>query len=219
MLISVAIVTRRTLVLAGVMPSPPPFDPAAASSPAARAAAFDTAFARHATLTMIHIVPGLLFVLLAPLQFVPTLRQRRPRLHRILGRVVLSAGLITGVTALAMTSLMAIGGAVERAATTLFGVLFLSALIRAFLSIRRRDVVRHREWMIRAFAIGLAVATVRPIVGMFFATQRLTNLTPQEFFGIAFWMGFTIHLIAAEAWIRHTRRQVETTRAAVRITV
>jgi uncharacterized membrane protein len=226
MLISVAIVTRRTLVLSGVIPEASALassSPTASSSAASRGASFDAAFSRHATLTMIHIVPGLVFALLAPLQFVRTLRQRRPRLHRILGRVVLTAGLITGATALVMTSQMAIGGATERAATSLFGVLFLIALVKAFLSIRRRDVVHHREWMIRAFAIGIAVATVRPIVGMFFATQRLTHLTPAEFFGIAFWIGFLINLIAAEAWIRHTRRHVElrpeTTRAAVRISV
>jgi hypothetical protein len=29
-------------------------------------------------------------------------------------------------------------------------------------------------------------------------------LTPREFFGIAFWIGFVLHLIAAEAWIRTT---------------
>jgi len=32
-----------------------------------------------------------------------------------------------------------------------------------------------------------------------------TTLLPQQFFGIAFWLGFTMHLIAAEAWINHTR--------------
>jgi len=61
--------------------------------------------------------------------------------------------------------------------------------------------------MIRAFAIGLAVATFRPIVGAFFATSRLLGLTPHEFFGIAFWIGFVLHLIAAEAWIHLTHPQ------------
>jgi uncharacterized membrane protein YsdA (DUF1294 family) len=103
---------------------------------------------------------------------------------------------------------MAIGGATERAATALFGVTFLIALGRAFVCIRRRQVARHREWMIRAFALGLAVATVRPIVGAFFATQSLTHLTPHEFFGIAFWLGFTAHLVAAEVWISYTRHRV-----------
>jgi uncharacterized membrane protein len=157
---------------------------------------------------MLHIVPGLVFIVLGPLQFVTTLRTRRPWVHRRIGRVVLASGLITGVTALAMTTQMAIGGATERAATTLFGVLFLIALVRAFVCIRRRQVALHREWMIRAFSLGLAVATVRPIVGAFFATRSVTHLAPAEFFGIAFWLGFTIHLIVAEAWINYTRTGV-----------
>jgi hypothetical protein len=78
-------------------------------------------------------------------------------------------------------------------------------LVKAFGYIRRREIARHRECMIRAYAIGLAVATVRPIVGVFFATSPLTHLTPQEFFGAAFWLGFTLHLIAAEAWVNYTR--------------
>jgi hypothetical protein len=66
--------------------------------------------------------------------------------------------------------------------------------------------------MIRAFAIGMAVATVRPIVGMFFATRSRTHLTPHDFFGIAFWLGFTIQLIVAEAWINYTRSDLAGTR-------
>jgi hypothetical protein len=116
-----------------------------------------------------------------------------------------------------MTTQMAIGGATERAATTLFGVLFLIALVRAFVCIRRRQVPLHREWMIRAFSLGLAVATIRPIVGAFFATRSVTHLTPAEFFGIAFWLGFTIHLIAAEAWINYTRPGVASGTPAWRV--
>jgi hypothetical protein len=73
-----------------------------------------------------------------------------------------------------------------------------------FRHIRRREIALHREWMIRAFSIGLAVATIRPIIGFFFATSRFTGLTPYEFFGTAFWIGFVLHLIAAEAWIHST---------------
>ena len=114
----------------------------------------------------------------------------------------MASGVVIGVTALIMSFLMSIGGANETAATTFFAIIFLFALGKAFLHIRRREIAQHREWMIRAFAIGLAIATVRPIVGMFFA---FTDLSPQEFFGIAFWLGFTSHLIAAEVWINYTR--------------
>jgi hypothetical protein len=98
----------------------------------------------------------------------------------------------------------AIGGINQAAATTLFAMFFLFALCKAFWHIRRREIALHREWMIRAFSVGLAVATIRPIIGMFFATSRFSGLTPHEFFGMAFWIGFVLHLMAAEAWIRAT---------------
>ncbi len=196
-LIGIAIVVRRTLVLFG--------PPAAPSRGFPEAAAMDANFARHRLLTMIHIIPGLVFMILAPLQFVRRLRTRKPGLHRWMGRVAIAAGLIIGSTALVMSPQMAIGGVNETVATMFFAGIFLFALIKAFVSIRRRNIALHREWMIRAFAIALAVATIRPIVGVFFATSRLTHLTPHDFFGTAFWLGFTMHLIAAEIWINYTR--------------
>src|ERR1035441_11074087 len=46
--------------------------------------------------------------------------------------------------------------------------------------------VRHRSG---------GIATTRPVMGIFFATSRLTHLMPHEFFGIAFWIGFTTTLV------------------------
>lgn len=198
-LIGIAIVIRRMLQF---------FAPAPATANFPDAAALDAGFARHRLLTMVHIIPGLLFVVLGPFQFVRTLRSRRPALHRWMGRVILASGMIIGSTALIMSPQMAIGGINETAATMLFATVFLFALIKGFLSIRRGQVAVHREWMIRGFAVGLAVTTVRPIVGVFFATRSLTHLTPHEFFGTAFWLGFTISFIAAEIWINYTRPRI-----------
>jgi uncharacterized membrane protein len=157
---------------------------------------------------MPHILPGLVFLMLGPLQFVGSLRRRKPGLHRWTGRVILASGTTIGGTALVMSPQMAIGGANETAATMLFAIVFLVALVKAFLAIPRGQFALHREWMIRAFAIGSAVAAIRPIVGIFFATRKLTHLTPHDFFGIAFWLGFTIQLMAAEIWINYTRPEI-----------
>ena len=172
---------------------------------AAQFAALDDIFARHAVLTFVHILPGLLFMLLGPLQFSSTIRARHLRWHRWSGRVFIGCGLIIGSSALVMSFTMkSIGGVNQAAATILFSALFLYALCKAFWHIRRQEIALHRQWMIRAFSIGLAVATIRPIVGMFFATSPWTGLTPYEFFGTAFWIGFVLHLIAAETWIHAT---------------
>ncbi len=68
-LIAVAVVVRRTLQL---------FGPAPAGTGLPERTALNTGFSRNRLLTMVHIVPGLLFMLLAPLQFVSRLRRQGP---------------------------------------------------------------------------------------------------------------------------------------------
>ena len=50
----------------------------------------------HRLLTMIHIAPGLLFILLGAAAVCSQTANRNPQLHRWIGRVVLVSGLIIG---------------------------------------------------------------------------------------------------------------------------
>jgi len=94
------------------------------------------------------------------------------------------------ISALVMSfGMPAIGGINQAAATTLFATFFLFALCKAFWHIRQREITLHREWMIRAFFGRACVATIRPIIGMFFCCEPLFRLDADEFFGIAFWIG------------------------------
>jgi hypothetical protein len=67
---------------------------------------------------------------------------------------------------------------------------------------RQGEEILKRRWMIRAIVILLGIATTRPIMGVFFATSRLTHLEPRQFFGIAFWIGFSINTLVVELWLR-----------------
>jgi uncharacterized membrane protein len=202
-LIGVAVAVRRIVYLGPILTkgySPPAIPP---DSGAAQFVYLDEAFARHPVLTMIHVVPGLLFMILGPFQFNKSIRARHLRWHRWSGRILVACGLVIGVSALLMSfTMQSIGGVNQAAATILFALFFLLALNKAVWHISTREIILHRQWMIRTYAIGLAVATIRPIIGIFFATSPLSGLTPREFFGTAFWIGFVLHLIAAEAWIR-----------------
>jgi uncharacterized membrane protein len=142
-------------------------------------------------------------MILGPLQFIPGVRNKYRRFHRLSGRIYIIAAYIIGISALYMPFVLRpIGGFNEAAATTLFAILFLVSLSKAWWHIAHRQVALHREWMIRAFSIGLAVGTIRPIIALFFA---FSGLPPQTFFGTAFWIGFTLQLLAAEIWINYTR--------------
>jgi hypothetical protein len=180
----------------------------AGHSPAVRSAfaQTDMIFERFPGLTMVHIFVALVFILTGPFQVIRPLRANYPSLQRRTDRIFWVSGFIMGVTAVVMSFVMpSIGGVNQAASTILFGVFFLFALCRALANDRSGNGVLRREWLIRAYAIALAVTSIRLVVGIFFATSRLSGLKPEEFFGIAFWIGFVIHLILAEAWIYRTR--------------
>jgi uncharacterized membrane protein len=196
--IGLAVAARRSIVL---------LKPGTLSSKNNPAAALDAHFANQRTLTLAHILPAMLFMVLGPLQFFRGLRSKHPQIHRWSGRIFLTASAVVGLTGLTMAFGKTIGGIDEKAAITLFGTFFLIALAKALWHATRREFAQHREWMIRGYAIGLAVATIRPIMGTFFAAALLRGHTPEpkEFFGTAFWIGFTLQMIAAEIWINYTR--------------
>lgn len=191
--IGIVMVIRRTLAMAGLIAS---FNPSGG-------APFDTGFSHHPVLTFMHILPGMMVMLLGPWQFMPAIRKRHLSFHRISGRLYVACAYIVGISALCMPVIMLpIGGVNEAAASILFSIFFLVSLSKACWHIIHRNMPLHREWMIRAFAVGLAVSTVRPIIVLFFA---LSGLPPQVFFGTAFWIGFTVHAMIAEVWINYTR--------------
>jgi hypothetical protein len=204
--IGLVMVIRRSLAIEGVnVGRPPAGSPFAAGSPPG-GPAFDAGFAQHPFITFLHILPGALFMILGPLQFLPVIRVKYPRFHRRSGRVVIFCGYIIGLSALVMPFILKpIGGLNEAAATTFFALYFLIALTMAWRSAQQGESVLYHQWMIRMFSIGLAIGTIRPIMALFFA---FSGLPPQVFFGTAFWLGFTLHLVLAEAWINYTRKSI-----------
>lgn len=200
-LIGLAAATRRAVVLI----HPTPTAVAAPNVPRNPAAQLDGGFLQHNLRTFAHIVPAAIYLLLLPLQFIRRIRTRYPHFHRWNGRVLVVLGIVVAISALALSRTNSIGGINEEAATTLYATLLLWFLVAGFRSARRRDFTTHRQWMLRAYGVTLGIATTRPIVGIFFATRKLS---PHEFFGTAFWLGFTLTLIAAEVRIHTTRASV-----------
>lgn len=186
--IALAVVARRLSELARPSTGRPP-----------QMAAMDATFASHALLTEMHIIPAAIFVLLAAVVLL------RRNSNAWLERAFFLFGAITGATAYAMTS-YAIGGWIERSAVLVFDTWFLVSLGRAYWMHLHRDAMRQREWMTRAVGILLGIATTRPVMGVFFATSVRTHLQPDQFFGIAFWIGFSINAAVIEFWLHSKRR-------------
>jgi Predicted membrane protein (DUF2306) len=187
--IAVGVVLRRILALLNPPHAAPP-----------QLAGLDAFFASHAAHTLAHILPALAFVLVAAVVVLrPEKQSDWP------GAIIYPLGAVVGFTAYAM-SIDSVGGWTERSAVLLFNSLFLVSLFRAWRFRRGADTPLERRWLLRAIAILLGIATTRPVMGVFFATSPLTHLKPQQFFGIAFWIGFSINAVIFESWIRSRSR-------------
>lgn len=166
---------------------------------------FEEKFTRYRAAILWHVIPGSLFLLFAPLQFVRRIRSRLPALHRWSGRALIVIALASILPGMWFGLFMPTGGRSETVVIALFGTLFVAAIARAWLAIRHKQIAVHREWMIRAFAVALGISTVR-----LFAAPLDLLLTPMGWsspaiFVASLWLGFGSTSLAAELWLYATR--------------
>ena len=178
-----------------VMPSSPP-----------GADGFEARYFERPYHSLLHAVTGLIFMVLGPIQFLPWVRNRWIRFHRWSGRIWMIAALIGAVSALLFVGRLPVWGDLSTNVAIVFATgVFLVTLVQGYRTIRRRDIARHREWMIRCFAIGLGIATFRVLIPLLMLPPIEASFS--EAWETVAWLGFVINLGAAELWINLTRRR------------
>ena len=164
---------------------------------------------------VLHIVGAAVYTILGAFQFVTGFRRRRPGWHRVAGRLVVLCGLLVGLSALWMTLFYpwpAGDGALLAAWRLLFGSAMVGFIVLGFTAIRRRDVRRHRAWMIRAYALGLGAGT-QPLILM--AGQVIAGPPSELTRGLLMGAAWVINLAVAEWIIRKRLAAPARTAAAV----
>ncbi|SFD76998.1 DUF2306 domain-containing protein [Streptomyces aidingensis] len=111
---------------------------------------------------VVHILAAVPFGVLGAFQFVPAIRRRHPGRHRAAGRFLVVCGLAAALSGLWMTLFYprAEGdGGLLTGVRLVFGLAMAASLVLAFTAVRRRDLARHRAWMLRGYAIGMGAGT------------------------------------------------------------
>lgn len=111
---------------------------------------------------IVHIVSVIPYSLLGAFQFSSRLRRRRPGWHRRAGRVLVPLGLAVALSGLWMTLAFAPkpgSGAVLYGLRLVVGTGMAAMVVLGFAAIRHGDIVRHRAWMTRAYALALGAGT------------------------------------------------------------
>ncbi len=148
-----------------------------------------------------HVLGGATFGILGPIQFGRALMPRYGLLHRVLGRMFVAAGVMISLSSLGLlwrfpdTYSVAISSG-----RLLFGIALGVALAIAMQAIYKRDFTRHRNWMIRAYAIGIGATAVTMV---FFPIYLITGKPPVGLASdIAFLGAWSACVVVAEGFVR-----------------
>ncbi len=162
---------------------------------------------------MLHILSSSLYAVLGAFQFAPGFRRRRPGWHRAAGRILVVCGLTAALSGLWMTQFYPwsdYDGRLLYALQLLFGSAMVLSIVLGGAAIRRRDVARHRAWMIRAYAVGLGAGTqVLTHLPLLLFPAALGELTRALCMGA----GWALNLAVAE-WLIRRRLDRPTTATA-----
>ena len=110
-----------------------------------------------------HTLSGLIALLSGPIQFSSRLRRRYLKFHRVLGRTYVVSVFIGAATGVALAT-----GRPGFPGTSMQAAAWIVCTTAAFLTARNRQIIQHRQWMIRSYAVTFT-----------FVSSRVLNLWPR----------------------------------------
>lgn len=140
-----------------------------------RAAETSRVFTPDAPLTnfsiFIHMLIGAVITVLAPLQIWAGLRRKRPKLHRHIGRTLVSLAFPTAFGEFGYIALRGtIGGVAMDIAFAAYGALLILAAAQTIRFAHARNITRHNRWAMRFFFLIIGSWIYRVHYGLWFAT-------------------------------------------------
>jgi uncharacterized membrane protein len=158
---------------------------------------------------VIHIFSVTLYCILGAFQFAPGFRRRRRGWHRVAGRLLVICGLAAGMSGLWMTQFyplraQQLQGDLLYGFRLLIGSAMVACIALGWAAIMRRDVARHRAWMIRGYAIGQGAGTQALVFLPWMLILGVPSELNRDLLMIAAWL---INLAVAEWIIRNGQRR------------
>ena len=152
-----------------------------------------------------HIIPGGIALLIGWVQFSKRIRIKQLTWHRTLGKVYVSAALLSS-TAGIYIALYATGGIVTALGFICAGLIWFYSTYKAYNSIRNGNIDAHKEMMLYSYAMCLAAITLRFELPLFsYLFQSFINA-----YLLVAWLCWIPNLVVAFYIIRQQRIATKT---------
>ncbi|MGV9382795.1 DUF2306 domain-containing protein [Nonomuraea sp. NPDC003707] len=169
---------------------------------------------------MTHILGATVAMVGCVFQVWPWLRRRHPRVHRVVGRAYVVAGVWPAATAAVVISVLWGFGPVSALSDIVLASLWFTVTTFGFVNARRGRYAEHRRWMLRSFTLTISIIFNRLLgfpIGMILANQLDTTFggdkhaLEQAVSASVTWLPWTLAFIFIEWWLdreqRHTVRE------------
>ena len=110
-----------------------------------------------------HTLAGVFALVVGPISFSSRIRQRHLMLHRLLGRIYVVCVFVGAFTGIALAA-----GRPGLPGTSMQAAAWIVCTVAAFVTARNRQIVQHRHWMARSYAVTFT-----------FVSSRVLNLWPR----------------------------------------
>jgi uncharacterized membrane protein len=144
----------------------------------------------------LHISFGGLSLLTGWSQFSKWLRNKNLSVHRIVGKIYLISVSVSGSAALYIT-FFATGGVVPALGFAGLAIAWLTSSSIAYIIIRKGNIDRHQQWMVRSYALTFAAVTLRLWIPVFQGILHMDFITSYK---IIAWLCWVPNLIIGD-WI------------------
>jgi hypothetical protein len=108
----------------------------------------------------VHTSTGGLSILIGWLQFSKRLLQKRPKVHRAIGKIYFFSSLICSISGLYI-ALYATGGLVPALGFMVVACIYFYTTLMGYVHIRNRRIIQHQHMMTYSYAVCLAAVSLR----------------------------------------------------------
>jgi uncharacterized membrane protein len=157
-------------------------------------------FEAHRAGIYAHVFASAVALVLGPFQFSARLRATRPALHRWSGRLYLGIGVLVGGLAGLYMARYAFGGLAARLGFGCLALAWLYTGFRACQAIRAGNVVSHRRWVVRNFALTFAAVTLR----LWLPASVVSGVPFELAYPVVAWLCWVPNFLAAELLFNRT---------------
>jgi hypothetical protein len=148
----------------------------------------------------IHIFAGMFCIGCALLQFSSAILKKRKAIHIWSGRIYVLVVLLLGAPTGMYMSFFAKGSNAEKGLFMFMAIAWFFFTLKGFTTILQKNVLAHKNWMIRSYAMALTAVTFR----IYYLILYVYNVELTLNYEVSLWISVVGNLLVAE-WLIYTK--------------